>query len=217
MVAGCALALALVFQAAAGEKNPLVGHYYLQGVTEVGSDIVLRENGRFEYGAAMGGYEESAAGTWRQTPQGVTLKADRDERPPSFTFVAGRASKDPDDKGSITVSVGNKAMGLVFSGMDVEFQFKSGKSFKGQTGRSGRLSLEGPFKGDKPTRVGIGYLREGVAMVWHDIQVPAHNVFEFEFNPGKLKAPLFDELELRVDKDALVRTMGEEPWRYEKR
>lgn len=214
-LAVCALALGLS-QAIAAEKNPLKGHYTLSGVPEVGSELVLKEDGRFEYGLAFGGNEQSVTGTWKQTATGVTLKADRDTRPPSFTFTGGRRSESEDDKDSVTVRVSNKAMGLVYSGIDVEFQFKSGKSFKGQTGRSGTMGIQGPFGGDTVVRVGIAYVREKVPMTWHDVKNTQDNVFDFEFEPGRLKEPFFDELELRKDKGALVRTGGARSWRYEK-
>ncbi|MFY0522550.1 hypothetical protein ACN28I_04840 [Archangium gephyra] len=214
-LAVCSLVLGLS-QATAAEKNPLIGHYTLRGVSEVGSELVLKEDGRFEYGLAYGGHEESVTGTWKQTAKGVTLKADRDPRPPSLTFKGSRFSEYGDDKDSVNVDVGNKAMGLVFSGMDVEFRFKSGNTLKGQTGRSGRLGVQGPFGGDQLVRVGVAYNREKVAMVWHDVKDTKDNIFEFKFEPGRLKTPAFDELELRKDKGALVRTQGEELWRYEK-
>lgn len=216
LLAVCTLVLGLA-QATAAEKNPLVGHYTLRGVRDVGSEIVLRKDGRFEYGIAFGGYEESVKGTWTQTDKGVTLKADRDPRPPSFTFVGSRVSTNPDDEDSVTVRVANKAMGLVFSGMDVEFQFKSGKTFKDQTGRSGRMGLQGPFQGDKLMRVGVAYEREKVATVWHDLKPDTQdNLFEFEFEPGNLKKPAFDELVFRKEKGALVREQNGQSLRYEK-
>lgn len=214
-LAVCSLALGLS-QATAAEKDSLNGHYTLRGVHEVGSELVLKEDGRFEYGLVYGGKEESVTGTWKKTAKGVTLKADRDPRPPSFTFKGSRFSEYGDDKDSINVEVGNKAMGLVFSGIDVEFRFKSGKAFKDQTRHSGRLGVQGPFGSDQLVRVGVAYNLEKVAMVWHDVKDTKDNIFEFEFEPGRLKTPAFDELELRKDKGALVRTEGEESWRYEK-
>ena len=39
------------------------GHYYLTGVHEVGSELVLLPDGRFHYFLAYGAYDEYATGT----------------------------------------------------------------------------------------------------------------------------------------------------------
>ncbi len=50
----------------------LVGHYYLSGLHEVGSELLLRANGKFEYMLAYGSVDESATGRWRV--QGRTVR-----------------------------------------------------------------------------------------------------------------------------------------------
>jgi uncharacterized protein len=45
-------------------QKRLPGHYYLEGVPEVGSEILLHKDGRFEYGLSYGAADEHAEGSW---------------------------------------------------------------------------------------------------------------------------------------------------------
>ncbi len=57
----------------------LAGHYYLQGVMEVGSELLLKADGRFEYMLAYGALDELASGCWTRNGGVVTLHADKFE------------------------------------------------------------------------------------------------------------------------------------------
>lgn len=48
----------------AARQKKMVGHYYLQGVREVGSEILLTADGRFQYMLVYGASEEQAEGEW---------------------------------------------------------------------------------------------------------------------------------------------------------
>lgn len=45
-------------------EKKLIGHYYLENQREVGSEIVLRANGHFDYMLAYGANDEQASGQW---------------------------------------------------------------------------------------------------------------------------------------------------------
>ena len=62
----------------------LAGHYYLQGVHEVGSELLLHPDGRFEYFLAYGAYDESATGTWTLQGGQVLLNTAGAAAPPRF-------------------------------------------------------------------------------------------------------------------------------------
>ena len=49
------------------------GRYALQGEREVGSELILRPNGRFEYMLAYGAADYSAKGTWKQAGSAIVL------------------------------------------------------------------------------------------------------------------------------------------------
>jgi hypothetical protein len=57
----------------------LAGHYYLRGVMEVGSELLLRRDGSFEYMLAYGALDEFASGCWTRNGATVTLRAQKFE------------------------------------------------------------------------------------------------------------------------------------------
>jgi hypothetical protein len=66
--------------AACAPADPsLAGHYYLEGVMEVGSELLLKADGRFEYMLAYGALDELASGCWTRNGGAVTLHADKFE------------------------------------------------------------------------------------------------------------------------------------------
>jgi len=68
-------ALVAVPPAFAAER--LAGHYFLNGMTEVGSELLLRDDGRFEWFLAYGAMDRSASGRWTEADGRVVLSADR--------------------------------------------------------------------------------------------------------------------------------------------
>jgi hypothetical protein len=65
----------------------LVGHYYLSGVTEVGSELLLKPDGTFEWMLAYGAVDQAARGTWKRDGLKVILAANKgDQSAPIFTL-----------------------------------------------------------------------------------------------------------------------------------
>lgn len=54
-------------------NKDLAGHYYLQGAMEMGSELLLRNDGNFEAIMAFGAANGYAKGNWTQTGQRLTL------------------------------------------------------------------------------------------------------------------------------------------------
>jgi hypothetical protein len=54
----------------------LTGHYYLSGVMETGSELLLKADGRFEWYISYGAVDQLAKGRWGRAGQTVTLTAD---------------------------------------------------------------------------------------------------------------------------------------------
>ncbi|MEN8292484.1 hypothetical protein ABFO59_08375 [Acinetobacter radioresistens] len=50
------------------------GHYYLSGVIEVGSELLLEENGHFKWMLAVGSLDQYAEGIWWKTGECIGLK-----------------------------------------------------------------------------------------------------------------------------------------------
>ncbi|BCM17488.1 hypothetical protein [Mesorhizobium sp. J8] len=69
----------------------LVGHYYLNGVMEVGSELLLKKDGSFEFALAYGANDQYGKGCWVR--KGSTVEV----------IPAGRGSASthhtPDDRG----------------------------------------------------------------------------------------------------------------------
>jgi hypothetical protein len=68
-------------------QKKLAGHYYLYGVTEVGSEILLRENGRFEYMLAYGALDELASGGWQVLDGRVVIESDPSNAPAATPYA----------------------------------------------------------------------------------------------------------------------------------
>ena len=62
------------------------GHYYLEGIHEVGSELLLMPDGRFQYFLAYGAYNENATGDWRVDGDLIILNTSGGYTPPSFTL-----------------------------------------------------------------------------------------------------------------------------------
>jgi hypothetical protein len=75
--------------AVAGNVDPaFVGHYYLSGIMETGSELLLRDDGSFEWYMSYGALDQFANGTWRRVNDRIVLAArqpDRDK--PLFAYL----------------------------------------------------------------------------------------------------------------------------------
>ncbi|KJH57018.1 hypothetical protein [Acinetobacter calcoaceticus] len=52
------------------------GHYYLNGVMEVGSELLLQPDGKFKWMLAYGALDQYAEGTWWKNGHCIGLKPD---------------------------------------------------------------------------------------------------------------------------------------------
>ena len=72
--------LPVAASAACAPADPsLAGHYSLHGVMEVGSELLLKADGRFEYMLAYGALDELASGCLTRNGGVVTLHANKFE------------------------------------------------------------------------------------------------------------------------------------------
>ena len=63
------------------EMVAVSGHYYLQGATEVGSELLLRKDGKFQWMLAYGAVDQRAEGTWQMTANDVELSSSGSSAP----------------------------------------------------------------------------------------------------------------------------------------
>ncbi len=58
------------------QANTLIGHYYLSGIHEVGSELLLKADGRYAWFLAYGGMDQGSDGTWRKDKGDIVLTPD---------------------------------------------------------------------------------------------------------------------------------------------
>jgi hypothetical protein len=64
LIAACQTGAARASACTPGDPK-LVGHYYLNGVMEVGSELLLKPNGSFEFYLAYGALDQYGKGCWQ--------------------------------------------------------------------------------------------------------------------------------------------------------
>jgi len=89
--------------AAAAER---AGHYYLRGVMETGSELMLHADGRFQWYLVYGALDLFAEGRWREADGRVTLTAQKTQDVPEPGFetlvltIKDRSLIPPDGRGA---------------------------------------------------------------------------------------------------------------------
>lgn len=68
--------LLMVPAAVVAAPQGLPGHYYLSGMTEVGSELLLRGDGRYRWFLAYGALDLAVEGSWTRSGDTLTLVAD---------------------------------------------------------------------------------------------------------------------------------------------
>lgn len=59
------LTTSFAVDAASAQSENLAGHYYLSGVTEVGSELLLKQDGSFNWAMSYGAMDQQSEGTWK--------------------------------------------------------------------------------------------------------------------------------------------------------
>jgi hypothetical protein len=69
------LCLLVAFAALTANCQDVAGHYVLRGVMEVGSEMLLKPDGTFEFMLAYGAADYWSKGTWRRDGNAVILQS----------------------------------------------------------------------------------------------------------------------------------------------
>jgi hypothetical protein len=83
----------LAMGSAAAIAADFSGHYTLQGVREVGSELLLKPDGSFEFMLAYGAADFWGKGTWRGENDAVVLESAPRKDTPPFRLVRSSAAK----------------------------------------------------------------------------------------------------------------------------
>jgi len=75
------------------EAADMTGHYYLRGVMEVGSELLLKPDGKFEFMLANGAADYWGRGSWKAVDGAVVLTSDPSNHGDPFALVKSEAGK----------------------------------------------------------------------------------------------------------------------------
>jgi uncharacterized protein len=197
--------MALAALIARGED--LAGHYILQGVMEVGSELLLKSDGTFEYGLTYGAADYWAKGTWRQENNSVVLNsAGRKEVP--FRLLRSEAGKPGTTRLWV---VGKNGEGVE----DIQVSLQAGdQHFEATTTSDGSAVFP-----DVATARTVDFEVPVYAIKAGPFELdPSYNAFYFEIDGDSIAQVFFKDEQLAIDGKNLVMKYWnkEQPIRYEK-
>lgn len=189
------------------QTGNFAGHYYLQNVREVGSELLLRPDGSFEFMLAYGAADYSAKGTWKTQGGAVILNSAAVKDAAPFKLVRSEANPEP----AIVVHL-QSASGRGVPNIDVVLATAKGP-LKARTDSSG----DAEFPKDTPAK-SVAFSIRVYELETEPISVnPAHNEFVFQINGEAITRVDFKDERLTVNgKALLMRHWPDREMRYEK-
>ena len=187
---GCVCVLSVSMPAIAQDVS---GHYVLQGVMEVGSELMLKPDGTFEYMLAYGAADYWAKGTWKKDGNAVILHSTGKEEPP-FRLLRSEAGK----PGRIRVWVlGQNGKGVP----NIHVGLQAGdKPLEATTDSDGAAVFpDAPNAHAVTFEVRVYSLEAGPFAI-----DPAKKDFFFEINGETITQVFFKDERLAIDKEGLV-------------
>jgi hypothetical protein len=201
----------------APDSAKVAGHYYLSGVREVGSELLLRADGRFQWMFAYGAMDFVAEGRWWRNAgciglareQGAQvpfqlLRRDGDEQTRA-TYADMDKYPMPGQGDRLLVYAFEASHGMSADGLEVALRWADGQE---QTVvAEGGAALFEPRPG-MPVQVGARWPRTGMQMTWMQVDADARWPLLMRLDVEALSAagdspmPTF----LRIDDEALVPT-----------
>ena len=192
---------------AMAQTGNFAGHYYLQNLREVGSELLLRPNGTFEFMLAYGAADYSAKGTWRAQAGAVILNSAAAKAAPPFGLIRSTANREP----AILVRV-QAPNGRGIPNIDVVLGTAKGP-LKARTDSSG----DAEFPKDDPAQSAAFSIRV-YELETEPVKLnPLHNEFVFEINGEAITSVSFKDERLTVSgKGLIMRHWPDREMRYEK-
>lgn len=187
-------------------ERELAGHYYLQGGSDVGSELALSKSGKFQWMLMYGNADYSAQGTWQQNGDRVVLSTGATEAPVFRLFNDDelRLNKEP-DAGIWVAIVGVPRVGPV-ADVEVRFEAKSGKVATAVSDRNGDAIVQMPSS-EQWARCGLR--RAGSEGEWQWLDLPSERARARVAgvaiaNPQSIQSAPFKTLKLRQNERGLV-------------
>ncbi|MYN16820.1 hypothetical protein GTP81_08650 [Rugamonas sp. FT107W] len=158
----------------------LPGHYYLKGVREVGAEILLHPDGKFQYSMSYGAVDEFAQGSWEVWNEEVVFRA---ETAP----VRAAAMRPSADAPAVALAAGQVLVDLRHDGASIpDFRVvvlgDAPLKSEGRTGERGwRTAFNGPVRQIAVSHVEVNHGR------WEVYNVPAADAlrgsYQLDFEP----------------------------------
>jgi hypothetical protein len=188
-----ALFMALVGMTAWGPApDRVAGHYVLEGAHEMGSELVLKPGGQFEYMLAYGAADYTATGKWHAAGDTVVLDSKIPDGP-TFKLVRSTDLRSPD----VRVWVKGKS-GSPVANLDVVLTSPEGEA-TARTDRDGMALFPGA-SAPKSVVIRVAVYSKDSGPVTLN---PAHTDFTFEINGDAITTVPFHGEVLKVKGDTL--------------
>jgi hypothetical protein len=189
------------------QSDDLSGHYVLRGMMEVGSELLLKPDGQFEFMLAYGAADYWAKGTWRREKDTVVLNSSGKKEEP-FRFVRSEAGS----PGRIRVWVTGKN-GRGVPHIRVTLHAAGGDSEATTSAEGAAVFADVAEPRGVSFEVRVYDVRAGPFEI-----NPSHKDVYFEINGDAIQQVLFTDERLEIDEKTLVMThWGEDRrMRYEK-
>jgi hypothetical protein len=201
------LCLTLAAHLAHAAEPGLAGHYYLErGPHEVGSELLLKEGGRFEWMLAYGARDFAAGGTWRADGKQVVLTATPAPEPVFRMFRDDEYGRTKPAEPGRWIAVVGVPMEGPLQDIDVRFEARSGKAATAVTKPNGDAIVTMPAD-ETWARAGLRRAGSDAPWQWFDV-APARakaRLAGFALtNIESLMQPPFSTVTLRVEPDGLA-------------
>ncbi|MFK4871857.1 hypothetical protein [Novosphingobium sp. ZW T3_23] len=191
-----------------------VGHYYLSGIMETGSELLLRADGSFEWYISYGALDQFSHGRWHREGETIVLAASLPSKDkPLFSYLdtrplsaeaVGAATQGPDGRpGGLAVQVLDPQSGGSAHGVKVAMHFADGSQAEVTTTGSGptvvadvpdaelvSVRLSAPYAPGRDLDLRIPPVRSGEVRFSIDVE-------QFTASP-------FERMTLRIDGDTLL-------------
>jgi len=192
--------------AAEPAASSLPGHYYLQGVMETGSELLLKKDGTFEWMLSYGNTDQQASGEWRASGDVVTLVAGNGGKEPQFRVFEESEMRiqKAAEAGLWVAIVGFPRLGPM-AGVEVKFEAQSGKTATAVSVANGDAIVRMPAA-ERWVRAGLR--RQGSKTDYQWLPIPPARAQEriaafAVTDPQWLRSQAFQKLALRVVKGGL--------------
>jgi hypothetical protein len=182
----------------------LPGHYYLQGVREVGSELLLSKDGQFQWMMSYGAVDQYAQGTWLVEKGKVLLLSTPPAENPSFRLFSEDEMRirKPAKAGTWVAIVGVPQVGPT-PGIEVKFESKTGKTLTATSDANGDAIVNMPDS-EEWFRAGL----RGAKSDWQWFVIPAERkqdrIAAFaNSDESQARPAAFEKLQLEIEDKGL--------------